>query len=89
MDPMKATATTIPVKQAQAHLPQLCRSQKEYLITDRDKAAAVLLPIADYEAMVETMDLLSNPKAMKNLRAAKAGKLTYRELDLDGENFGL
>jgi hypothetical protein len=26
---------------------------------------------------------------MKALRAAKAGKLAYRELDLDDENFGL
>jgi PHD/YefM family antitoxin component YafN of YafNO toxin-antitoxin module len=48
-----------------------------------------LLPIDDYEAMMETMDLLSNPGAMKALRAAKAGKLTYRELDLDDEDFGL
>lgn len=89
MGKMKATETTIPVKQAQANLPKLCKSQKGYLITDRDQATAVLLPIADYEAMIETMDLLSDPKAMKTLRAAKAGKLKYKELDLDDENFGL
>ena len=86
---MKATETTIPITQAQANLRKLCKSQKGYLITDRDKPAAVLLPIADYEALIETMDLLSDPKAMKTLRAAKAGKLKYKELDLEDENFGL
>ncbi|MEK7675530.1 MAG: type II toxin-antitoxin system Phd/YefM family antitoxin [Verrucomicrobiota bacterium] len=86
---MKATATTIPLKQAQANLPKLCKSQQGYLITDRDKATAVLLPIGDYEALIETMDLLSDPKAMKTLRAAKARGLTYKELDLEDENFGL
>jgi PHD/YefM family antitoxin component YafN of YafNO toxin-antitoxin module len=77
------------VTQAQSGLPKLCRERKPVLITKRDKPVSVLLPIEDYEAMLETMDLLSNPKAMKALRAAKAGKLTYRELDLDEENFGL
>jgi hypothetical protein len=48
-----------------------------------------LLPIADYECLIETMDLLSNPRAMKTLRAAKVGKLSYKSLDLDDENFGL
>jgi hypothetical protein len=45
-------------------------------------------PIEDYEAMMETMDLLSNPKAMRVLRAAKAGKLAYKKLDLEDDNFG-
>ena len=50
---------------------------------------SVLLPIEDYEALMETMDLLANPKAMRALRAAKPGKLKYQKLDLDDENFGL
>lgn len=77
------------VTQAQSGLPKLCRQGKQILITKRDKPISVLLPIDDYEAMIETMDVLSNPKAMKAIRAAKAGKLTYRELDLGDENFGL
>jgi hypothetical protein len=35
------------------------------------------------------MDLLANPTAMQTLRAAKAGKLRYRRLNLSDENFGL
>lgn len=77
------------VTQAQSHFPKLCREAKRVLITKRDKPVSVLLPIEDYEAIMETMDLLSKPKAMKILRAAKAGKLAYKKLDLDNEDFGL
>jgi prevent-host-death family protein len=85
---VKVTANTLTVSKAQAGLPKLCNSGKSFLITNRDKPTAVLLPIADYEALIETMDLLGNPRAMKALRAAQAGKATYHELDLDDENFG-
>jgi PHD/YefM family antitoxin component YafN of YafNO toxin-antitoxin module len=86
---MKVTDNTLTVSRAQAGLPRLCNSGKSFLITNRDKPTAVLLPIADYECLIETMDLLSNPQAMKTLRAAKAGKLSYKNLDLDDENFGV
>ena len=86
---MKATYPVMSVTQAQSDFPKLCRQGKRILITRRDKPVSVLLPIGDYEAMMETMDLLSSPKAMKTLRAAKAGKLIYRKLDLDDEHFGL
>jgi PHD/YefM family antitoxin component YafN of YafNO toxin-antitoxin module len=67
----------------------MCNSGKSYLITNRDKPTAVLLPIADYESLIETRDLLSNPKTMAVLRAAKAGETRYKQLDLDETNFGL
>lgn len=77
------------VTQAQSQFPKLCRGARRVLITKRDKPVSVLLPIEDYEAMMETMDLLSNPKAMRILRAAQAHKLRYKPLDLGDENFGL
>jgi len=77
------------VTQAQSQFPRLCRQSRRILVTNRDKPVSVLLPIADYESLMETIDLLSDPKAMKVLRAAKAGKLAYKSLDLDDENFGL
>ena len=86
---MKATDNTLTISRAQAGLPRLCNSGKSFLITNRDKPTAVLLPIADYESLLETMDLLSNPRAMKTLRAAKAGRLNYKDLDLADESFGL
>ena len=85
----KTTYPTMTITKAQSGLPKLCRDKKPVLITTHDKPVSVLLPIEDYDALIETMDLLANPKAMRMLRAAKAGKLKYRKLDLDDENLGL
>jgi prevent-host-death family protein len=79
----------VPMHKAQQQLPKLCRSGRAYLITNRDRPAAVLLAIDDYEALMETMEVLSNAKAMRALRSARAGKLKYRRLNLADENFGL
>jgi PHD/YefM family antitoxin component YafN of YafNO toxin-antitoxin module len=85
----KTTYPTITVTKAQSGLPKLCRSKKPVLITTHQRPVSVLLPIGEYEALIETMDLLANPKAMQTLRAARAGKLRYQKLDLDDEDFGL
>ena len=86
---MKSTYPVLSVTEAQSTFPKLCREGKRVLITKRDKPVSVLIPIEDYEAIMETMDLLSDPRAMKILRSAKAGKLSYKRLNLDDENFGL
>lgn len=86
---MKSTYPTLSVTQAQSDFPRLCRQGKRVLITKRDTPVSVLLPIEDYEAIMETVDLLSNSRAMKILRAAKAGKLAYKKLNLKDEDFGL
>jgi len=80
---------TYTVSEAQANLPRLCRSGRRFVISRRDKPVYVAMPLEDYDALLETMELLSNPAAMKVLRAAKAGRLAYKELDLADENFGL
>ncbi len=77
------------VSKTQSGLPKLCRDKKAILITTHEKPVSVLLPIEDYEALIETMDLLANPAAMQILRAAKSGKLRYHRLNLDDEDFGL
>ena len=86
---MNTTHPVMTVTQAQSNFPKLCRNRKRILVTNRNRPVSVLLPIEDYEAMMETMDLLSNTKAMKVLRAAKADKQSYKKLDLDDDNFGL
>ena len=88
-DMSNAMCPTLSIAQAQRSLPKLCRSKKPVLITSRDRPVSVLLPIGCYEALIETIDLLSNPQAMRTLRAAKAGTLKYRRLDLDDEHFGV
>jgi PHD/YefM family antitoxin component YafN of YafNO toxin-antitoxin module len=69
--------------EAQSGLPKLCRGKKPVLITLRDKPVSVLVPIEHYEAMIETIDLLGNPKAMRALRSAKAGKGKYRSINVN------
>lgn len=77
------------IAEAQAELTKLCRSGKKFVIAKRNKPVYVALPVADFEALVETLDVLSDPKALKAIRDAKAGRTKYRTLDLDDENFGL
>jgi PHD/YefM family antitoxin component YafN of YafNO toxin-antitoxin module len=85
----RATYPTVTVLKAQKCLPKLCRDKKALLITTHNQPISVLLPIEDFEALMETMDLLGNPKAMRAVRAAKAGKLKYRKLNLFTRNLGL
>jgi PHD/YefM family antitoxin component YafN of YafNO toxin-antitoxin module len=80
---------TYTISEAQANLPGLCRSRRRFVISRRDKPVYVAMPLEDYDALLETMEILSNPRAMTTLRAARAGRLAYKELDLADENFGL
>ena len=80
---------TYTVSEAQANLPGLCRTGRRFVISRRDKPVYVAMPLEDYDALLETMELLSNPRAVTTLRAAKAGRLAYKELNLADENFGL
>ena len=80
---------TYTVSEAQANLPRLCRSGRRFVICRRDKPVYVAMPLEDYDALLETMELLSNGAAVKTLRAAKAGTLAYKELDLADADFGL
>ncbi len=81
--------STLSVSEAQAQLPKLLRGKDTITICRRDDPVFYLVPKERWEAIAETLDLLSNPKAMRVLRGAKAGKLKYKELNLEDENFGL
>ncbi len=77
------------MSEAQSTLPKLLRGTETVTICRRDEPVFYLVPKERWEAISETLDLLSDPKAMETLRAAKAGKLKYKELDLEDENLGL
>jgi prevent-host-death family protein len=80
---------TYNMKEAQANLTKLCRSGKRFVIANRNQPVVVAMPVEDFEALMETMDVLANPAAMTAIRSAKTGKTKYRTLNLDDENFGL
>jgi prevent-host-death family protein len=64
------------VSKAKARLLELTRKiQKEgraYVLTRDGEPVSALVPIEDYEALLETMDVLCDKKTMKDLSAALA-----------------
>jgi len=80
---------TYNMREAQASLPKLCRSGRRFVISNRNRPVVVAMPVDDFEALMETLDVLADPAAMKAVQASRTGKTKYRPLDLADENFGL
>ncbi len=74
---------TVPLSQAKARLSSLMRRVKEehasYAITHRGKPEGVLLSVEEYEALLETVEILSDrdlmAKLARGLKDEKAGRL--------------
>ena len=66
---------TIPLTELRPNLPQIMgRVSKyfdRYVITRHGKPEAVLLSEEDYESLLETLDILSDRKLMKDIKKAK------------------
>jgi prevent-host-death family protein len=68
------------VREAQAQLPALLRraeTGRVATIRRHNKTVAYVLGAEEFGAMVETMEILANPKAMKAIRDAEAGRTKY------------
>jgi antitoxin YefM len=69
-------AKTLPISEAKMKLGELVASleagDEEVIITRNGRPAAVLLATEAYEALQETLALLSNPETMNQIRRAKA-----------------
>lgn len=59
------------------------------MIANRNQPVMVALPVEDFEALMETLDVLGDPAAMEALGVARSGTGNYRELNLDDPDFGL
>jgi len=69
---MKTTVTTT---EAQANLPRLLRqppAKKSLTITSHGRIAGFLVSKDRMEAIIEAMEILANPKAMKAIRDLEA-----------------
>ena len=76
-------SSTYSVTQAQSQLPSLAKEAEEgtpVRITWRDETVAFLVSRERMEAIVETMELLANPKAMKAIAAHRAGGTKFLPL---------
>lgn len=80
---------TYNIREAQAQLSALCQGDRQFVIANRNKPVFVAMPVMDYEALMETLDILADPGAFKPLLRAKNQRATYRKLNLADENFGL
>ena len=75
--------TTYSVTSAQANLPQVLRECANGLITitKRDETVAYVVSKDRMEALIETMEILGNPKAMEAIRKDREGKTKYYPLE--------
>lgn len=75
--------TTYSLSHAQRHLPGLVRESSEggsIAITRHDETVAYVVSRDRMEAIVETMELLTTPAAMREIRAYEQGKMKFRPL---------
>ena len=68
--------STVSLKELRPELPHVIdrvdRKLDRFVITKRGKPVAVLLGADDYESLMETLDILADPKAMTGLRRGEA-----------------
>ena len=75
--------TTYSITSAQAKLPTLVRECTKGLIsiTKRDETVAYVVSRERMESLIETMEILSNPKAMKAIKEDRERKTKYYPLE--------
>lgn len=80
--------TTYSITGAQANLPTLVRESTGGLITitKHDEPVAYVVSRERMEAIIETLEILGNPKAMKALEDARQGKTRYYPLEVIDED---
>lgn len=77
---MKTTVTTT---EAQAKLPRLLKElsrRKSITITNHGRIAGFLVSKDRMEAIIETMEILANPQAMKAIGDFEAGRSRGRDI---------
>jgi prevent-host-death family protein len=66
---------TLPISEVKAKLPELVTGvserEEEVVVTKNGKPAAVLVNYAEYERLKETIDVLSDPDLMRQIRASQ------------------
>ncbi len=79
--------TTITLKELRPKLPEVIEGidtkLDRYIVTKRGKPVAVMLSPEDYEAMLETIEILSDKEAVKRIRQAKQEIKAGRTVSFD------
>jgi antitoxin YefM len=70
-----ATMETIPITEAKARIAELAdrvaREHDHFTITRNGRADVMLISVAEYESMQETLDLLADEDALADLRQSR------------------
>lgn len=65
----------IPIREAKARIAELAdrvvREHDQFMITRNGRADVMLISVAEYESMRETLDLLSDNEALADLRHSR------------------
>jgi antitoxin YefM len=79
---------TIPLADAKAHLSavldEVRDTHERVVITRNGRPEAVIMAVSDLEALEETLDLLSMPGALEQIREAEADIAAGDVIDADG-----
>jgi prevent-host-death family protein len=66
---------TIPITEAKARIAELAdrvaREHDHFMITRNGRAEVLLISVAEYESMRETLDLLADDQALADLRQSR------------------
>ena len=74
---------TYNLKEAQRRLPHLLRQAAKgdtIAVANGDETVAYVVAKEHYDSLIETLELMSNPAALKALRRDKAGRSRFRPL---------
>ena len=78
--------TTFDIAEAQVRLPKLVHTKQTVTLRQDDETVAFLVPRERMEALLETMEIMANPEAMKAIRRDQSGKGKYLPLSVLDEN---
>lgn len=78
---------TIPITEAKARIAELAdrvaREHDHFTITRKGRADVMLISVAEYESMRETIDLLSDAEALEDLRQSREDFATGDAFSMD------
>ena len=80
--------TTLTITEAKAKLPTLVRSKQTITVQQGERAVAFIVPRERMEALLETMEIMANPAAMRAIRRDRSGKGKYLPLSALDEDAG-
>ena len=80
--------TRVSVAEAQAQLPRLVRSKETIALQTQEQTVAFIVPKERMEALLETMEILANPEAMRAIRRDQSGKGSYLPVAVLDEDAG-